>query len=190
MGPEFAEGISDSGDIGFVFAVGAIFVFDLDHDDGAPILDGQGGELLGYLLFEDTDTLHEVGILFAQADIFLFQEPPGQPTHLPLCTDIGSGAHNDVHTVFLGQATEFGHIAVAGKVELTFAGLMEVPEDIDAEGVHTQRLTHLDAVLPVRTGDAGVVHFGCLHHEGLAIEQEGIAAYGEVTGMHHQWNNE
>jgi hypothetical protein len=34
------------------------------------------------------------------------------------------------------------------------------------------------------------VHFGCLHHEGLAIEQEGVAAYGEVTGLHHQWKNE
>jgi hypothetical protein len=67
---------------------------------------------------------------------------------------------------------------------------MEVPEDIDAEGVHAQRLTHLDTVLPVWTRDAGVVHFGCLHHERLTIEQEGLVTYSEVTGLHHQWKND
>ena len=67
--------------------------------------------------------------------------------------------------------------------------LVDIPEDVDADGVHAECLTHLNAVLPVRTGNTGIVHFGGLYHEGLAVKQEGLVARGErawfVAGSHH-----
>jgi len=56
---------------------------------------------------------------------------------------------------------------------------MDVPENVDAYGIHAQRLAHLDAVLPIRTRDARIVNLGCLHHERLSVQQEGLVAHGE-----------
>jgi hypothetical protein len=33
------------------------------------------------------------------------------------------------------------------------------------------------------------MHFGCLHHERLTIEQEGFVTNGKVTGLHQQRKN-
>ena len=54
-------------------SVRTVFVFDLYHDDGATIGDGQVFHFVGYSLFEDGYTFQKVRIGFAQADIFLFK---------------------------------------------------------------------------------------------------------------------
>ena len=60
---------------------------------------------------------------------------------------------------------------------------MDVPENVDADGVHAQRLAHADAMLPVGARDAGIVNLGGLHDEGLAVEQERLVARGERAGL-------
>ena len=170
-------------DVGLVLAIRAVLVLHLYHDDGAAILNGQRLQLLAHLLLEDLHALHEVGVALAQADVLLLQQPPGQAAHLPLGTHIGSGSHDDVHAVLLSQTAELSHIVLTREVEHVLLLLMDVPEDVDAHGVHAQRLTHLDAVLPVGTRDTGVVYFGRLHDEGLAVEQEGAFASGKRAGL-------
>ncbi len=174
-----ADDVAHFADVGFVLAVGAVFILHLHHDDGSALLDGEPAYLFAHLLFEDAQSLHEVGVALAQAYVFFLQQPPGQSAHLPLGADVGSGAHDDVHAVFLRQADEGREVVVAREIELSLLLLVYVPEDVDAECVHAQRLAHLDALLPVGSRDAGVVYFGGLDDEGLAVEQECLVAHGE-----------
>ena len=140
--------------------------------------------MLSNLLFEDLHALHEIGIELAQADILFLEEPPRQTAHLPLCTDIGSGAHNDIHAMFLCQSAERCDIIVTSEIELSLTLFVNVPEHIDTEGVHAQGLTELDAMFPIRARDAGVMHLSSLHDKRLAVEQEGFVAHREITGTH------
>ena len=49
--------------------------------------------------------------------------------------------------------------------------------------VHTEGLAHLDALVPILTRDAGVMHFGGLDHEGFVVQQEGFVADLEGAGL-------
>lgn len=53
---------------------------------------------------------------------------------------------------------------------------MGVPEDVDADGVHAERLAHLDAVFPVFARDTRIMQFGGFHHKGRAVKQKGLVA--------------
>ena len=81
--------------------VGTVFVFDLYHDDGAAVGDGQVLHFVGYGFFEDGYALQKVSIGLAQADVFLFKQPPGQSAHFPFGTNVGTGTQDDVHVVLL-----------------------------------------------------------------------------------------
>ena len=58
---------------------------------------------------------------------------------------------------------------------------MDVPEDIEANGVHAERFAHFNALFPVGTRDAGIVKLGCFDHKGLAIQQKSVFAGGEIA---------
>ena len=85
--------------------------------------------------------------------------------------------------MLLCQAAEAGDVVLS--LEIEFAGVLfvDVPEGVDADGVHAQCLAHLDAVFPIFGGNARVVHFGGFHHERLPVEQEGLVAYGKVVRL-------
>ena len=121
--------------------------------------------------------------MLAQADVLLLQQPPGQTAHFPLGTYIGAGAYDDVHAMLLSQLTECADVVVTSKVVYTLLLFVDVPEDVDTDGVHTQRLAHLDAVFPVFAGDAGVVYFGGLHGEAVAVEQKLTVTNLEGAGL-------
>ena len=58
---------------------------------------------------------------------------------------------------------------------------MNVPENVDADGIHAQRLAHLDAVLPIGAWDTRIVNLGRFHHERLSVQQEGLVAHSESS---------
>ena len=155
--------------IGLILTIRAIFILDLYHDDRTTVLNSERCQLFTYFLLENLYALHEVRILLAQTDILLLQEPPRQTTHLPLRTSIGTRTNDDIHTILLCQSTEFCHIIIAREIELALTLFMDIPEYIDAEGVHAKRLTHLDAMLPVRTRDTRIMHFSCLYDKRFAV---------------------
>ena len=130
--------------------------------------------MLTHLLLEDFYALHKVRIALTQLDILLLQQPPGQSAHLPLSTDVGTWTYNDVEAVLLCDTAEFSHVIVAREIKLTLTLFVDIPEDIDAYGIHTQRLAHLDTMLPVGAWDTGVVYFGSLHNERLTVQQKSL----------------
>ena len=74
-----------------------------------------------------------------------------------------------VHAVLLRQTAEGCDVVVVGEVVLARALLVDVPENVQTDGVHARRLAHLDAVLPVGAWNARVVHLGGFDDEGLTI---------------------
>ena len=58
---------------------------------------------------------------------------------------------------------------------------MDVPENIKANGVHTERFAHLDALIPIGTWNARIVKFGSFDHKGLAIQQKSVFSDGEIA---------
>jgi hypothetical protein len=74
--------------------------------------------------------------------------------------------------VLLSELTEGADVVVTGEIVYSLLLLVDVPEDVDADGVHTQRLAHLDAMFPIFAGDTGVVYFGSLHSERVAVEKK------------------
>ena len=179
----FADDVPNLAHIFLVRAVRTVFVLHLHHDDGATVLYGQRSQLLAHFALEQTDSFHEVWVRLAQADVLLLEQPPRQAAHFPFGTDVRTGTHNDIHAILLYQTAELGHIGIAGKVVLTFLLFVEVPEDIEADGIHTQCLAHLDAVFPIGAWNAWIVQLCGLDHKGLAVEQERTFAGLESTGL-------
>ena len=152
-----ADDVADGTYVWLVLAVRTIFVLHLNHDDRTTILDGEWSQLLAHFLLEDFYSLHEVRILLTQTDILLLEEPPRQATHFPFCTNVWTRANDDIHAVLLGEAAESSHIVVACEVEFAFLLLMDIPEHIEADGIHAKSLAHLDAMLPVGTRNTRIV---------------------------------
>ena len=169
--------------VSLVLAVGAIFVLHLHHDYRSSVLNGERSELFAHLRHELGYAVHEVRVLLAQTYILLLEQPPGQSAHLPLGAHVRSGAHNDVHAVLLCQAAEGCDVVLSGEVEFAFTLFVYVPEHVEADGVHAERATHPDAVLPVRARNARIVQLGSLHHEGPAVEQKCLVAGCERTAI-------
>ena len=69
---------------------------------------------------------------------------------------------------------------------------MDIPEDIDADGVHTESFTHLHAVLPILSRYARVVYFCCLDDYRFATDKESVFTNCEIFCLCHAiwWENE
>ena len=180
--------IPDSTHVRLVLAIATIFVLHLHHDDRSTLLNGKPCKLLAHLLLEDFHAFHEVRVLLTQADVLLLQEPPRQTAHFPFRTNVWTRAHNHVHAILLSQFAECSHVVVVREVEHAFLLLVDIPENVDANGIHTQCLRHLDAVVPIGTRNARVVHFGSLHDEWFSIQHERAFARLESTLLlRHHW---
>jgi hypothetical protein len=103
--------------------------------------------------------LQELRISPAKPQLPLPQEPPRHPTQIILGTDIGPGPDEDLQPLALGLPAELGDVILPAPVELPRLRLVLAPEDISADGVQADRLGHLQAMLPVLSGDAGGVEF-------------------------------
>ena len=178
----FAQRIANSADIRLIDTVGTIFILDLHHDDGTSLVDGEVSHLFGHLRLEDLQTLHKIGIEFAQTNVFLFEQPPWQTTHLPFGTNIRTGTKDDIHAVLLSQLDESAEVVVLGEVEHSFLLLMDVPEHVETQRIHAECLTHLDAMFPIGTRDAWIMHLGSFNYKGLTVEQESTLASLESAG--------
>ena len=181
--PCCANNVAHGAHVRLVLAIGAIFVLHLHHDDGTAFLDGEVTQLLCQLRLELLGALHEERILLAKAYVLFLEQPPGQTAHLPFGTGVRTGAHDDVHAILLSQSAESSHVILTGEEEVVHLRLVEVPEDVDAQRVHTEGLAHLYALFPVLARDAGIVHLGSLHDKGFVVEQEGLVAHAERTGL-------
>ena len=63
---------------------------------------------------------------------------------------------------------------------------MDIPKHIDTDGIHPEGLANLDAMLPIRLWNTGIMNLCGFHHEGFAIQQETLVAYREMTCLNQR----
>ena len=68
-----------------------------------------------------------------------------------------------------------------GDDETIYVDLDNVPEDVDADGVHSQSLAHLNSVFPVLARDSRIVNLSRVNNKWLTIEQKCVLTSGEST---------
>ena len=84
--------------------------------------------------------------------------------------------------MLLCRTTESSNIVLTGKVKLTFFLFMDIPKDIDTNGIHPQCFAHLNTMFPIGLRDTGVMKFGGLHHKWFTVQQKGILAGFKFAG--------
>ena len=175
------EDVVDVFHVGVVVAEAAVFVFDLDGDDGAAVADLEGRDFLAETQEPGARGGEELRIARAHDHGGIFEEPGGKAAEFPLGAGVGAGAEDDVEAFLLGFADELGDVEVAGEVVDAGARLVGVPEDVGGDGVQAHGFRHAQAVAPVFARDAGVVHFAGDDAEGFAVEEE--LAIGGAEGV-------
>ena len=88
------EGLPDFAHIMNVFAIGAVFVFHLDHEDRAALGDLLRPEHTADFLQPGSSRGDVSRITGAQLDVRLFEQPPGQSPAIPLGAGVGAGPQN------------------------------------------------------------------------------------------------
>ena len=157
----------------------AVFVFQLDADDGAAVLPEQAAELGGDLLIERGGAGEVGGIV--GTDLAAGDDPVGQAAVADFAVAPRSAAHDDAQTDVAGRLDEAAQLARAGPVPLAFDLLVVNPEnvggdDVDAAGLHLEQF-----VAPLGGGGAGVVEFSHHRRPRLAVEEQ-AAAVGRDGG--------
>ena len=153
------EGLAEFAHVLGVSAEEAIFIFDLDHEDGPAVGDLKRREFFADALEVIFDGGHVAGVAGAEFDSVVLEEPPGEAAHFPFGAGVGTGAEDNPESFFLGDAAELGDVGLAGEVEFAGLGFLHVPEHVGADRVEPHGAGHLEAVAPVFLGDARGVDF-------------------------------
>ena len=160
---------------------GAVFVFDLDGNDGAAVLEKQRGDFLGKARKPRIHGGNVFGIGGAKNERVVLEKPAWIAAEIPLRTNVRAGAEDDVETFLLGFADVLGDIVLPGEVVDSRSRLVEVPKDIGGDGVKSHRAGLAEAVAPVSAGHAGIVHLARKNLVGLAVKLK--LAVGDREGM-------
>ena len=173
-----------------VGAVGAVFIFHLSHDDGAALGDLQRFQHGADFLEISHGRFQEAGVLGADLQVRILQQPSGEAAEFPFRTHIGTGTHDNPQSRFLGLLDKLYKIPVPGKIPFARFRFMHIPEQIGANRIHPHGLHALEPVLPMGTRHARIVHFPGNDLHGLAVHQKifligGEDMLGAVVGLRH-----
>ena len=84
--------------------------------------------------------------------------------------------------MLLRKFTESGNIILTGEIELSFFLFVDIPENINANRIHSQCFAHLYAMTPVSLWDTGVMQLRRLHYKWVSIKQECVLARLKFVG--------
>ncbi len=165
-----------------VGAVRAVLVLDLHEDDGPAGVDLPRDEHGGELLQVGLDGCEEAGLVAADPDGAVGEEPVRQTAVRPLGADVGTGADDGVHALGGDEVEEAAEVEPAGEVEDAGRRSVRVPGDVGLDGVEPHQLRLADPVGPQVGVDAEVVDRAGQDPVRLAVEQEVGVADGEAHG--------
>ena len=132
-----AQDIPYVGDVFLVYAIRAIFIFHLNHDNRTAALYRQVANLLCNLLLKLLYAFKKVWVVLAQTYVFLLKQPPRQTSHFPFGADIRPRTENYLHVVLLAQHDKCVQVVLSVKVKLIRLRLVYIPKDVEAHSVHT-----------------------------------------------------
>ena len=167
-------------EIALVGAVGAVFVLDLEGDEGAALVELERGEARQDLRKIVPDGLQVGGVHAAQFDLGAGGEPGWQPAVFPFGADVGAGAHDDAEAQFAGEADEAHEVEVPGEVEVAGPGVVEVPAQVGFHGVEAAARGLFQAVAPSFRGHAEIVDGAGDKLHGLAVDGNAVFREGDA----------
>ena len=139
-----------------VVAETAVFVLDLEHQDGSALGDLQGLYHLGQSADVALRRRHIPCVQASDLQVRHAQKVCRQAPEIPLGAYIGPRPQQDPHVLLSDNLQEGGDVVVrGGEIEASLRRFVEVPEDINRDGVDTHCLGHADAVTPILGGNAG-----------------------------------
>jgi hypothetical protein len=159
----FPQGGCEGLNVAVIPAMAIVLILHLHHGDRST-----AGHLKRCKLFPQgpvvaANSTQVPGVPTAHAHVPILQQPPRQASKIILAADIGPGPDEHLQPFPLGLPTELGDVVLPRPVELPGFRLVLAPEDIGADGVQSERLGHLQAMLPVLAGDAGGVEFAAVN---------------------------
>ena len=173
------QSLAERVDVILVVTKEAVFVFHLHHQDRAALGDLEWREHAADLLEVALRGFEVFRIGRAQVDGRVFQEPPRGAAHFPLGAGVRAGPEQHPQAFLLREPAELRDVRLAAPVELAFARLVHVPEQIGANRVQPHRLAHFQAMRPILAGHARGVDLAAADLQALAAEQEIRIADGE-----------
>ena len=153
-----------------VVAKRAVFVFDLNGDNGSTILDQERRDFLGEAREPSVHRRDVFGVGGTEFERAVLEEPAGIAAELPLRAHVGAGTENDVEAFLLSFANVLGNVILPGEVVDTGARFVDVPEDICGDGVETHGAGLAETIAPVGTRHAGIMHLAGENLVGMAIK--------------------
>lgn len=125
----------EGGEIGLVVAVAAVLVLHLHGDDRSAL----GALKVAHLLHHPRDVVAHMGeidrVVASQAQIFVREQPCGEPARVPLRADVRTGTQDDVKPQLPRGLDVAADVQPPGEIELPFLRLVEIPAHIGLHGV-------------------------------------------------------
>ena len=174
--PGLARDPHQLGEVGYVAAVGAVFVLDLHEHDRAVAVDLPGRDDVVDAPQVVHDRLQVAGVTRTWPHIAHPGEPYRQAAVVPLGADVGAGSHDRVHPLVGDDVEEGTDVERSGLFPPAAHRFVGVPGDVRLDGVqpHETRLAH--AVTPLVGVHAEVVDRAREDAVGLTVEQKvGVA---------------
>ena len=126
---------------------------------------------------------HEDGVVGADFDVVMFEEPGGVAAEFGFGADVGAGTERDPQAVGLAEFHKPANVVASFPVEFAFSGFELIPEDVDADGVEPHRAGFFDAVFPELVRYAGWMDFAGDDFNGLAVDFELAVPRGKLMGF-------
>ncbi len=115
----------------------------------------------------------------ADLDAVLLEHPPRRAAHFPFGAGIRAGTQNHPQAFLLRDAAKLRVVRLAAPVELSLLRLVQIPEQVGANGIQTHCLRHPQTLAPVLLGHARGVDFAAANLHSLSVEQKIIRADDE-----------
>ncbi len=173
------QGFPDFVHILRVLAEEAVFVLDLRHDDRAAVRDLQRAELAADLLEIGLRRSEIARVAAAKPDAVVLEHPPRRAAHFPFGAGIRAGPEDDPQALLLRDAAEFRVVRLAAPIKFSRPRLVQIPEEIRADGVQAHGFCHLQTLAPIRLGHARGVDFAAADLDFFSVEEKIIRADGE-----------
>ncbi len=178
----FAVDVHHLAEVGLVVAVAAVLVLHLHHDDTAAVGAEVGTDTAEELGVVGAHLIQVQGIVTAQGDMGVLEQPGGQAAEFPLGADVRTGTEDDVEPQLLGGLDEAGNVQHIREIEDALFSLVEVPAAVGLHGVKAAGLQLGEAIRPVLGAGAVVVDGARNDGVGLAVQEKLPVVVGKFFG--------
>ena len=150
----------------------AVFIFQLDADDGAAILTHHSFRLLAHLLIESFHQFQIGGIIGSHLHGLILYHPVRETSISAFSMCPGPDAQPHRHIRFFADLQEASQVPAAGEIPFALPLFMVNPKHVGGDDVHASGLHFQKLLLPVLRLVSGKMKFSHHRKEALSVFQK------------------